>query len=39
MKKGLIILAATALFWLTQLNIGLACSWHAYEPEVPEILR
>lgn len=39
MKKTMIILAGTVLFWLAQLNIGLACSWHLYEPEVPEVLR
>jgi len=39
MKRGLVVLFCTVLFWLSQVSASWACAAHFYEPEVPETLR
>lgn len=38
MKRILIILTATALFWIAQISAASACGCHFYEPELPRSL-
>ncbi len=39
MKKQIFALLGTVLFYVSQLNLDVACWVHFYEPEVPEILK
>ena len=38
MKRKIILLTATVLFWIAQISAASACATHWYEPELPESL-
>lgn len=39
MKRTLLVVAATALFWIAQIGAASACMGGWFEPEVPDQLR